>query len=493
MKGMTVGRIAEEQSAHIAAWLLRGLGAEVLEVSRSKGPFTLGRGTVASLRDCRRADLLIADAANADVGPAAILRGSVVPCPEGGLPPGTVPYTCGVALAIGALAAWRSQRSIEVSELGVAIQVYLPEVMAVSYGAPSWPAPPQPIKAPGGGWLSADLGAPGDKETFSTLLDTLEPDARSYKVSVTAQEWRLPVCEYLPRQAAAPAHPVQWTPDPSLKDDQADLPLEPRSSPSVPPLGDVAVCDLTAMWAGPLATWLLTRLGAVVHKIEPASRLDGFRAIGGGGIYPGGVQTNPGEDSGLWNALNYWKDRAPLDLRDPYQREQFVALANWCDVVVDSFSPRVMPNFGLNQRLVSAPGRPVFASMPAFPPGPRRDWVAYGTGVHALLGLGQRPDGTFYAPIVTYPDVVAGFTGALAIVAALVGRDRGRPTERVEVPLYSAAQPLLAFPPGTGDIDEGQDRPGEVLFDAGMASGAFTSLPVAGTSLMHPRGPFQPF
>jgi len=130
--------------------------------------------------------------------------------------------------------------------------------------------------------------------------------------------------------------------------------------------------------------------------------------------------------------------------------------------------------------------------MPAFPPGPRRDWVAYGTGVHALLGLGQRPDGTFYSPMVTYPDPVAGFTGALAVVAALVGRDRGVATERVEVPLYSASQPLLSYPSQVRELDEETSMPGELLFDAGMASDAFTSLPVAGTSLMHPRGPFQP-
>jgi crotonobetainyl-CoA:carnitine CoA-transferase CaiB-like acyl-CoA transferase len=170
-----------------------------------------------------------------------------------------------------------------------------------------------------------------------------------------------------------------------------------------------------------------------------------------------------------------------------------------------------MPNFGLGPRvLAGAPGRPILVSMPAFPSGPRRDWVSYGTGVHALLGLGDRQgrrnassdheteteeaelSGPFYAPSVTYPDPVSGFTAALAIVAAVLGRDRGRAVGRVEIPLFNAIQPLLAFPGGdpaaAGEVD--LDSVGGVLFDAGMAAGAFTSLPVAGMQLMHPRIPF---
>ena len=79
-------------------------------------------------------------------------------------------------------------------------------------------------------------------------------------------------------------------------------------------LADISICDLTAMWAGPLATWLLARLGAKVYKVEPAVRLDGTRALFGGGIYPGGIQRRPGEDSALYQALNHGKTRVPLDL-----------------------------------------------------------------------------------------------------------------------------------------------------------------------------------
>jgi crotonobetainyl-CoA:carnitine CoA-transferase CaiB-like acyl-CoA transferase len=253
-------------------------------------------------------------------------------------------------------------------------------------------------------------------------------------------------------------------------------------------LGEVSICDLTAMWAGPLATWLLARLGATIYKVEPAVRLDGTRALMGGGIYPGGVQRRPGEDSALYQALNHNKVRVPLDLRSPLQRDQFLALARRCDVVIDSFTPRVMPNFGLpSEALNSGSGQPVVASIPAFGPGECRDRVAFGTGVHALSGLGDRGGGSFAAPSVAYPDAVAGLTAAFAIVAALVGRDRGHPVRQIEVPLADAIQPLLAFPAAGGLR---RQEAGGVLYDAGLASGAFEPLEVAGMRLMHPGGPF---
>jgi crotonobetainyl-CoA:carnitine CoA-transferase CaiB-like acyl-CoA transferase len=234
------------------------------------------------------------------------------------------------------------------------------------------------------------------------------------------------------------------------------------------------------MWAGPLTTWLLQTLGADVYKVEPDSRPDGTRAVSGGGIYPNGVQWLPGWDSGLWNALNAEKRRLPLDLRRPADRDEFLSRAGAADVIIDSFSPRVMPNFGLDPSALA----PVAVSMPAFPPGPQRDWVAYGTGIHAWLGLGERKDGSFAAPAVAYPDSVTGFTGALAVLVALAGGLSGH----VEVPLLSATAPLLHFADrlGPGDPPDGQ-----LLLEAGSQTGEFAGRDVAGLRLAHPVGPFR--
>ncbi len=486
LTGLTVGRLESGVAAEVAAWLLHRRGAAVLQASPPYSPFWVPGATTVDARECAQADLVLGtDQTPTDQTPAALLRPAPIACPSAGVPAGTLNYATGVALATAALAAWRAGTTIVVSELGVAIQVFLPEVMAVSYGSHRWPVPPDPVRAPGGGWLSAELGAAGDEDTYAGLMATLPGDADAATIATAAQEWRLAVCEYRKRAAADPEDPISETPAAGVAGGSDRIrAAEDRTGP----LGGVRICDLTAMWAGPLATWLLARLGATVHKVEPAIRLDGTRALFGGGIYPGGVQRRPGEDSALHQALNHGKVRVPLDLRAPLQRDQFLAMARRCDVVIDSFSPRVMPNFGLPpEALNSGRGRPVVVSMPAFGPGERRDWVAFGTGVHALSGLGDRGDGSFAAPSVAYPDPVAGLTAAFAIVSALIGRDRGHAVRQVEIPLVEAIQPMLAFPPAGGLR---RKEAGGVLYDAGLASGAFEPLEVAGMRLMHPSGPF---
>jgi crotonobetainyl-CoA:carnitine CoA-transferase CaiB-like acyl-CoA transferase len=233
------------------------------------------------------------------------------------------------------------------------------------------------------------------------------------------------------------------------------------------------------MWAGPLATWLMQGLGARVHKVEPDARPDGTRAITGGGIYPDGRQVRPGEDSAVWHALNHGKLRLALDLTQPPDRSELIERAGCADVVIDSFSPRVLANFGLDPtRMATA-----WISMPAFPPGPHRAWVAYGTGIHAASGLGDQEDGTFTSPSVAYPDPVAGFTAAWTLLSILSDGGSGHH----EVALASALAPLAAR---AGPVTPGRP-PGLRLFEAGLESGEFLRLEVAGRRLDHPVGPFR--
>jgi hypothetical protein len=377
---------------------------------------------------------------------------------DAGLPFGTVGYCTGVALAMAALAG------AAVSGVGVAVQTRLPEVMAASYGSGFSMRPAPPVAAPGGGRLHADLGSTGDRETYATMLSTLPPSAGAARVARTAQEWRLAVCDYRPRVEAG-----------------AQVPFGFAAGPRRPTAGGrLRVLDLTNMWAGPLATWLLQSLGAAVTKVEPAFRPDGFRALDGRGIHPDGRPCDPGRDSAMWNALNQGKTVVDLDLREAADRRRFLDLAAGSDVVIDSFSPRVMPNFGLD-----LPEGPMYVSMPAFPAGPERDWVAYGTGVHAVSGLGDTGTGGFAEPAVSYPDPVAGFTAALAVMAGL----RDPSVARVECPLASAVQPLLRF---SGGLEGGPiDGRGAALLEQAGTLGLLAERPVCGRPRAHPNRVFE--
>jgi hypothetical protein len=402
-------------------------------------------------------------------GAAADLTPRLVdPRPSGrfgaGLPSGTLDYCTGVALALGALAGRPA------SGVAVAIQVRLPEVMAASYGSSfeMRPAPPRP--APGGGWVHADMGSRGDRESLERLLEVLGPSAAAGEVARAAQEWRLPVGDYRPRSASGAGHPLRFG---------------PGKVTAGAWVGPLRVLDLTNMWAGPLATWLLRDLGAQITKVEPAFRPDGFRAFDGGGIHPGGHPCDPGRDSALWNALNAGKDVVDLDLRMAADRSRFVELAAASDVVIDSFSPRVMPNFGLD-----LPEGPLYASMPAFPPGPERDWVAYGTAVHAVSGLGDAGDGRFVPAAVSYPDPVAGFTAALGVLAAAAGRARGRGVGRVEGAIAASIQPITARSPDPDRLLADPAGIGADLLALGEERGLLEGRPVCGRSALHPRTVF---
>lgn len=362
----------------------------------------------------------------------------------------------------------------------MAIEVWLPEVMAASYCSPPRMRPRPPVPAPGGGWLHLDLGSPGDPETFDRLLETLPAGADAATVAAAAQEWRLAVCDYRPAPATGGGPTLSFETGTAGAAGTAGTGPPPRQLSK-----QLSICDLTAMWAGPLTTRLLQELGATVHKVEAAFRPDGMRAVSGGGIHPGGRQVDPGRDSAMWHALNTGKAHHDLDLRSTARMDEFLQLASRCDVVIDSFSPRVMANFGIVGRLE---GDPLLVAMPAFPPGPHRRWVAYGSGIHALMGLGDAGDGSYRAPAISYPDPLAGFTGALAVLAAVVGRDRGLPVRRVEAPLAGAVRPLMG---GRRPLDAPVERTGALLVELGRAEGLLVGRRVAGLDLLHPSGPFR--
>ena len=77
-------------------------------------------------------------------------------------------------------------------------------------------------------------------------------------------------------------------------------------------------------------------------------------------------------------------------------------------------------------------------SMPAFPPrSRRRQWIAYGSHIHALSGLGVAADGTFWAPTIAYPDPLA------ALAAFAVARRHVGSAGHIEVSLWSVVQGLI--------------------------------------------------
>jgi hypothetical protein len=324
------------------------------------------------------------------------------------LPAGVHGLARRLSRAGAALLAARGGRGLDVSDAAVAARL--------DPGAPPSSAP----LAVGDGAVAADLGVAENAEAFATLQDVTPPDvlADPEALAAEAQAWRLPVVPYRARDRGARGR-------------VRVVARRAAPAPRLPP-GPPLVLDLTAMWAGPLATALLAATGARVVTIEPAVRRDGLR-----------------DTPHLFALLDAGKRRLPLDLRVAADRGRFLALAARAALVVESCSPRVLGNLRIDHPNLDAvaPGITIL-SLPAFDPStPERDWVAYGTGVHAACGVGATADGSFAAPPFPYPDPLAGML-AFAVAQALLGaRERGAwHGGHVVAPMTAATAPLAAGP-----------------------------------------------
>lgn len=312
----------------------------------------------------------------------------------------TLAFDVGAAYAACARRRLRqlSGDDFDVDEAWVERQIRLP-----LEAGDAWPGTTFPISV-GDGAIHADI-IHEDADTFTTLLGTM-PDAGPEAIATEAQVWRLPVTPY--RNTVVPA----FDPGPQY------LEIQRRRD-----LAAVTVIDMTALWAGPLATSLLGRFGADVIKIEPSVRPDAF------GTLPH-----------LYQALNSGKTVLDLDLRDQTGRAEFEDLVKGADLLVQSFSRRVMPNLGYGvPELQQLNPSIATLSIAAFPVHlAERDWISYGSGIHAISGLGMlsgapRPANT------AYPDALTGIR-AFGVALGLLGADC--PSAHAEVTLLGSVAPI---------------------------------------------------
>ncbi|MGD9932077.1 MAG: CaiB/BaiF CoA transferase family protein, partial [Dehalococcoidia bacterium] len=237
--------------------------------------------------------------------------------------------------------------------------------------------------------------------------------------------------------------PWKLRPAPRLGEGAVDeLPLEAATGrPADPtnaersleagPLAGIRVLDLSRVWAGPLACRILGDLGADVIKVEPTwgrPRQVSPQAVQVTGRYP---NNEAGERSwnreGMFNKFNRNKRAITLNLDRREARAVFEDLVAVSDVVIENYSPRVMPQLGLGyERLREINPAIVYVGMPGYGwDGPYRDWVAYGTTLEPHAGLssmmGYRDSGP-YKSGVAWADPVGGMHAAAAVLLALHDR-----------------------------------------------------------------------
>ncbi len=148
-------------------------------------------------------------------------------------------------------------------------------------------------------------------------------------------------------------------------------------------LDGVRVLDLTHHIAGPWCTKLLADYGADVLKVEPPSG-DPAR-----GMPPFFHDEAHPDKSLLFLYLNTSKRGITLDLKSSEGKRVFLELVKDVDLLVENYSPRVMPSLGLDyQTLRERNPSLVMASISNFgQTGPYRDYKATEIVSYALGGL----------------------------------------------------------------------------------------------------------
>jgi len=205
------------------------------------------------------------------------------------------------------------------------------------------------------------------------------------------------------------------------------------------PLRGVKVLDLSRILAGPLCTMLLGDLGADVIKIERPGRGDDTRGWG-----PPFDQRG---ESAYFLSCNRNKRSLTADLTNPADVQLVSELAGAADVVVDNFLPGALGRFGLDaDQILAQNAHLVWCTIGGFPDQPMRpgyDFVVQAeSGWMSVTGDAEgRPLRTAVALI----DVLTGKDAAIAILAALVGRERRSAVERrLTVTLAGTAVAALA-------------------------------------------------
>ncbi|HZS03183.1 MAG TPA: CoA transferase [Chloroflexota bacterium] len=338
----------------------------------------------------------------------------------------------------------------------------------VFHEAQAWRLPVAPVLAPGEVYQDAQCGARGvwarrggewvarSPFRFTPAVTVSNPESGPHPGPLPGGEGEGRALTPTLSQGEREKEEVGSHPDPlpGGEGERRPPPGHLAGGEGVRPLAGLRVLDLGMVWAGPWCGRLLAGLGARVVKVEGPARQDGTRPVKVEGPARRDGTRSQGEEgcAGAFADLNRGKESLALDLGSAAGRAAFLRLAAGADIVLENFSPRVMPNFGLDYAAL-AQVNPclLMLSLPAFgASGPWRDYVAYGGGLELATGLAPLVDGQPQPAPVAYLDYLSGAYGAAGLLAALLARDGAGRGGHVEVAQREVACQVLAAATAAG-------------------------------------------
>ena len=206
----------------------------------------------------------------------------------------------------------------------------------------------------------------------------------------------------------------------------------------------VKVADFAWVGVGPITTKYLADHGATVIRVESHVRPDVLR------LAPPWRDGEPGLDrSQFFASYNTSKYGVTLDLAKPKAQDLARRLVAWADVVVESFTPKAMPKWGLDYDSLRRvkPDLIMLSTCQQGQTGPHAEYPGFGQLMASLTGfyhIAGWPDRAPAPPYGAYTDFIAPRFAACALMAALDYRRRTGRGQYIDLAQYEAALHFLA-------------------------------------------------
>lgn len=203
------------------------------------------------------------------------------------------------------------------------------------------------------------------------------------------------------------------------------------------PLAGIKVVDLSQIYNGPYATFLMAQAGAEVVKVEPKGGEHlRRRGVVGGAALP-------------FAMLNANKSSVSLDLKNPQGRDLLIEMIRRADVLVENFAPGVMQRLGLGvEAMHKINPRLIYAQSSGYgQEGLYRDYPAMDLTVQAMSGVMDSTGFPDREPVKAGPALCDFFAGVHlygGIVTALFDRERTGRGRAVEVAMLDAVYASLS-------------------------------------------------
>ena len=217
------------------------------------------------------------------------------------------------------------------------------------------------------------------------------------------------------------------------------------------PLSHIKVLDLSRVLAGPWASQILADLGADVIKVERPGAGDDTRAWG-----PPFLKDKDGaytKEAGYYLAANRGKRSITLSLDAPEGQEIVRSLAARSDIVLENFKVGTLDRFGLGYEALKAINpRLIYCSITGFgQTGPKKSNPAYDFLIQAMGGMmsvtGERDDLPGGGPQkvgIPIIDLITGVYSAVAVLAALAGRELSGKGDYIDIGMLDVQVGLLS-------------------------------------------------